>query len=109
MGHQPLANWNPLRDVWETGQVDLLSGHSDVFSETLPKSGSMRSGRLFERPTLEPPTVERESSSSPGRPALLRTPCAAEAAGGPRNPNRPGATMRLSDQIREEMEAGVIR
>jgi len=34
--------------------------------------------------------------------ALLRTPCAAEAAGGPRNPNRPGATMRLSDQIREQ-------
>ena len=35
--------------------------------------------------------------------SLLRTPCAAEAEGGPRNPNRPGATMRLSDQIREQL------
>lgn len=34
---------------------------------------------------------------------LLRTPCAAEASGGPRNPNRSGATMRLSDQVREEL------
>ena len=82
MGHQPLANWNPLRDVWETGQVDLLSGRSDVFSETLPKSGSMRSGRLFVPPTLEPHTGEQESSSSPGRQALLHAHCSAEAAGG---------------------------
>lgn len=109
MDRQPLASWNPSRDVWETGTVDLFSERSDAYSETLPKSGSMRSGRLFERPTLVRPTVGRGSSSSPGPQALLRTPCAAEAAGGPRNPDRPGATMRLSDQIREEMEAGVIR
>jgi len=39
---------------------------------------------------------------------LLRTPAAAEAEGGPRDRNRAGATMRLSDQIREEMEDGKI-
>lgn len=46
------------------------------------------------------------SSSPPGE--MFRTPCAAEAAGGPRNPDRPGATMRLSDQVREEAERGVL-
>lgn len=39
---------------------------------------------------------------------LLRTPAAAEAEGGPRDRNRAGATMRLSDQIREELEDGNI-
>lgn len=39
---------------------------------------------------------------------LLRTPAAAEAEGGPRDRNRPGATMRLSDQIREDIEDGRI-
>jgi DNA (cytosine-5)-methyltransferase 1 len=39
---------------------------------------------------------------------LLRTPCAAEAEGGPRNPDRPGATMRLSDQVREEAARGIL-
>ena len=99
-----LANWNPLRDVWETGQVDLLSGRSDVFSETLPKSGSMRSGQLFAPPTLEPPTGEQECSSSlgPEEPPLLRTPCAQEAGGGMLHPEkaaREKRTLRLSSQI----------
>ena len=39
---------------------------------------------------------------------LLRTPCAAEAEGGPRNPERPGSTMRLSDQVREEAGRGLL-
>lgn len=41
-------------------------------------------------------------------PKLFRTPCAAEAEGGPRNPDRPGATMRLSDQVREESGRGLL-
>lgn len=40
---------------------------------------------------------------------LLRSPAAAEAGGGPRDRNRPGATMRLSDQLREEIDDGNIR
>ena len=44
----------------------------------------------------------------PSENPLFRTPCAAEAAGGPRNPNRPGATMRLSDQMREETQRGLL-
>lgn len=64
-----------------------------------------RSGRLYELPTWEPPTDGSESSSPR---TLLRTPAAAEAEGGLRDRNRPGATMRLSDQIHEAIEDGII-
>lgn len=40
--------------------------------------------------------------------SLFRTPAAAEAEGGPRNPDREGATMRLSDQVREEQGRGLL-
>ena len=103
---EQLATWNSSRDVWEAPTADLFSERQDVFSETFPVSGSMRSGSLYPRPKSEHRTSGSACSYSPGQ--LLRTPCAAEAAGGPRDPNRPGATMRLSDQIREEIEAGNI-
>lgn len=52
---------------------------------------------------------ELTSSTESGAPVkLFRTPCAAEAEGGPRNPDRPGATMRLSDQVREEAGRGLL-
>ena len=103
----PLATWNPDRDCWETEVVDIF-GHSDVFSETWPTCGMTRNGVAYALPTWEPPTSGSASSSSP--PAkTFRTPAAAEAEGGPRNRNRPGATMRLSDQVREEMEDGNLR
>lgn len=62
---QPTAQWNPARDVWETDQVSIC-GHSDVFSETWPRSGSMRSGLLYVRPTWEHHTDASGCSSSPG-------------------------------------------
>ncbi len=54
----PLARWNSERDCWEslTDPADLLSGLSTVYSETLPISGSMRSGLVFARPTPAPRT-----------------------------------------------------
>jgi hypothetical protein len=52
--------------------------------------------------------AERDNERRTQGEVLLRTPAAAEAAGGPRNPNRPGATMRLSDQVREEQTRGVL-
>ena len=64
---QPLASWNPERDVWETMLVDLFSGLSDVFSETWPPSGMTRNGCAFELPTSERVTCE------PGS-LLLHTP-----------------------------------
>ena len=101
-----IATWNPNRDCWETGAVDIF-GHSDVYSETWPTSGMTRNGVAYALPTWAPPTSGSGCSSSPPE-QMFRTPCAAEAAGGPRNPDRPGATMRLSDQVREEAERGVL-
>lgn len=47
--HQkPIAKWNSGRDCWETDQEDLLSGLSDVYSETFTISGSMRNGVAYE-------------------------------------------------------------
>lgn len=96
------ASWNPTRDVWEGGAVTLFSEHSDVYSETLPPSGMTRNGELFERPKSERPTSGPACSSSPTENALLRTPCAAEAEGGPLHPDTArarGQTLRLTGQI----------
>src|SRR5699024_3834188 len=46
----------------------LMCGHLEPYSQTWPISGSMRNGVVWERPTLEPPTVATGSSSSPGLP-----------------------------------------
>ena len=51
-----LASWNPDRDIWEVGQMDLFSGHSDVYWATLPASGMTRNGQLFELAMWVPPT-----------------------------------------------------
>ena len=69
-----LASWNPERDVWEAMQMNLFSGHSDVYSETLPTSGMTRSGRLYELPTLERHTREQDC-------LLLPTPTARDYKG----------------------------
>ena len=69
---KPLASWNPVRDAWETDQ-GCICGHSDVFSETWRRSGSMRSGVAYELPTWAPPTDASASSSSLGPERLLPT------------------------------------
>lgn len=90
------------------GQTSLFCGHLDVYSETFTTSGTMRNGVAYELPTWEHHTAGSGSLSSQPGGTLFRTPCAAETAGGPRDPNRPGATMRLSDQVREETESGEL-
>src|SRR5690554_2963369 len=78
----PIAIWNPARDVWETESIDLFSELSDVYSETLPPSGSMRSGALWKRPRLVPRTGGSGFS-------LLPTPQAYDAMkGGPQHPDK---------------------
>lgn len=106
--HHPLATWNPARDLWEDPRPTIF-GPSDVYSGTWPTSGGMTSdGVAYQLPEWEPPTSGSACSSSPPV-RTFRTPAAAEAEGGPRNPDRPGATMRLSDQVREEHAAGNLR
>ena len=74
MNRVPIASWNPERDVWETGQMDLLSGRLAVFSETWPASGMTRNGVAFELPTWVRPTGENECS-------LLPTPMTTDSEG----------------------------
>lgn len=61
---QPIATWNPARGVWERNQA-LFCGHLEPWLETWPTSGMTVAGQLYVLPTLEPATVEPESSSSP--------------------------------------------
>lgn len=49
---------------WKTCRPSLLAADSDSFSETWPSSGSMRNGRLSERPMLALRTVAIASSFS---------------------------------------------
>lgn len=71
------AVWNAERDLWEVDQIDLLSGLSDAFSETWPRSGMTRAGTAYAQPTSEHRTDDSESSSLP----LLPTPMAQEPGG----------------------------
>lgn len=59
------ARFDPASSSWRTSQLSLLEGSTE-FSGTLPRSGSMRSGRLYERPTLVRPTDGKGSSWSRG-------------------------------------------
>ena len=58
--------------------MNLFCAHLAPFSETWPKSGSMRNGRAYARPTQGRLTVASGSSSSPG---LLPTPVVTNRAG----------------------------
>jgi hypothetical protein len=92
-----IAIWNPTRGIWENpdGTVDLLSEHSEPFSEIWPSSGMTRNGRAFERPTPAPLMDDSASSSSP---ALLGTPRNSDGSKSPLV-ERENARGRLEDQI----------
>lgn len=96
---KPIAQWNPARSAWETGE-ESLCGHSDVFSETWPSSGMTLRGRAYALPTWEPPTDGSGSSSSPGLP---RTPTAQLAVnGGSQHPDKRkagGHGPTLADEV----------
>ncbi len=49
-----VATWNPARGAWETEQTSIICGHSMLYSRTFPISGSMRNGRVYERPMSVP-------------------------------------------------------
>jgi DNA (cytosine-5)-methyltransferase 1 len=65
------AAWNGARGAWVTPGLAGLCGHSELYSATLPTSGSMRNGRLYAHPTPAHSTAVSASSSSHG---LLPTP-----------------------------------
>lgn len=60
-----LAKWDPDTSSWRTSQGSLLEARSIPFSGPLPRAGSMRSGRLYERPRLALPTEGSGGSAWP--------------------------------------------
>ena len=72
---ESLAKLDPNLYSWRTPQLSLLED-SEQFSETWPRSGSMRSGTCFRRPTLAPTTYANVSG-------LLPTPTKSWAKRGP--------------------------
>jgi len=71
--NQPIAEWNPRTQLWETSQMDLFSEQQAPYSLTWPTSGMTVSGRLYPLPRSELRMNDSESLSSPGR---LPTPVA---------------------------------
>jgi hypothetical protein len=61
---ESLARWDRASSSWRMSQA-TFGWDSTEFSETLPTSGSMRSGALYVRPMLERPTEGSVSSSWP--------------------------------------------
>mgnify|MGYP000254971756 CR=1 FL=1 len=96
---QPFASHDRDSSSWRTSQ---LTWDWDLTPSlvTLPRSGSMRSGRLYERPKPVPPTLAPDSSSSPG---LLATPTANLGRnGGSQHPEKRkagGHGPTLADQV----------
>lgn len=98
----PFAYYDPASASLRTSQ-DTFDWDSTPCSPTLPRSGSMRNGWLYERPTSGPRTSASGSFSSPGLPtptargykgdgyrgqlpnalSLLPTPAAADGKRGP--------------------------
>lgn len=76
---------------WKTHQPSLL-GDSDEFSETWPRSGTMRSGACWERATLAPTTDGIASGSLP-------TPLATDGANGGPNQRGSKGDLRLSSAV----------
>ena len=56
------ARYDPEASSWKTSQVSFME-ELNTFSETWPRSGSMRNGQVFEHQTLVRPIVESGSSS----------------------------------------------
>jgi len=72
------ARFDPDSRLWRTPQLSLLGG-LESFSETWPRSGTMRNGACWERPMLVPLTSANASGSSHG---MLPTPTATNAKQG---------------------------
>lgn len=94
----PLAYYDPDTSSLRTSQGTFPLASTEC-SLTLPRSGSMRSGALYERPTLEPATDELGCSS------LLLSPSAGDGEGGGRKnpPPRGVGTKQGSGGLREQV------
>ena len=91
--------------VGENGGVNHSCGHSDVYSVTLPASGTMLNGALYEHQMLGHPTGEKGSSSS--RTVVMPTPTATDGTRGGKNPYKPTKSALLLPDWVNAVVAGV--
>jgi len=61
---ESLASYDPVTSSWRTYQLSFIEDLT-LFSETFPKSGTMRSGKLYPRNPLVRLTLDSEYSSWP--------------------------------------------
>ena len=97
-----LATWSSANSAWVT--VRHLCGHWAAYSETLPKSGITRDGKLYAPAVSEQSTTASACSSSPSEMTYLRTPCASDSTGGvmeASKANQLGYQVKLSFQLFE--------
>ena len=85
---------------------NLLCGHSDVYSATLPPSGIALNGALYEHQTSEHHTTANGSSSLPG--AMIPTPTATDGARGGKNPYRATKSALLLPDWVNAITEGVL-
>lgn len=93
------ATYDPATSSWRTSQQSLFED-STPFSGRWPSSGSMRSGAVFERPTLARHISATAGGASPGTPSAWPTAQAADGERGsktlmrgPGNPTLRGAAL----------------
>jgi len=110
---KPIATWNPARGAWEVpGGASHLRGHSELYSETWPTSGTWDLGNAYAPRTWERPTPASASSSSRGPQTvhreltggrLLKTPTSQLAVnGGSQHPDKRragGHGPTLADEV----------
>jgi hypothetical protein len=92
---QPIAKWNPETQLWETDQIDLFSGQSELFSAIFATSGMTRNGRLLPLPALGHRTEESGCS-------LLPTPVASDSVGARNSTawrSNPNHTINIGDTL----------
>lgn len=95
----PWAEWNPDRDLWETGMADLL-GERDVFMGAWPRNGLMTHGGAYTLPAqwTAPPT--------PGG-MVMPTPLGRDGRGGSLTPEEKkagGHAVTLQDMVEKDPE-----
>lgn len=101
-GAEPFAVWDEGADQFRRPAEGLFAVFADTYRDKFPTAGAMRSGDLLPRHEV--------ISTWPDIP-LLRTPCAAEAGGGPLSPTQAkaqGRTLRLTGQILELFHPGIL-
>lgn len=103
--HDSLASYDPLTSSWRTSQLSLVAD-LEMFSETWPRSGTMRGGIAYPLPPLAPLTGATGSGLLP-TPEASNTKALAMRSGGrsPRNFLAPLPTPRCGGGNRNSRTA----